>query len=98
MCEMRVVPGYEKKQRGCQYCLHSDMKRHAGQMRTFCPHSECPYDVLDKYETYERFMESEDSLIRVDEYFSTVAGCYELARQAHSPKRVFSDGDSKIGL
>jgi hypothetical protein len=95
---MRLVLGFEKKQRGCQYCLHSDMKRYKGQVRTFCPHRECPYTVLDKYESYEEFMESEDSMILVGEFFTSVAGCYELAKQTHSPKRMFSDGDHRTVL
>lgn len=93
---MRVIPKYENKQRGCSDCLHSETKRFAQQFRVFCPHRKCPYTVLDKYKTYEEFMASEDSKILVGEFFNTVAGCYELAKQTHSTKRIFSDGDNRI--
>ena len=95
---MRVIPLYEKKKRGCQYCLHSKKNRIEGQLRTCCPFSNCQYPVLDKYESYEEFMESEDSKILVDEFFTSVAGCYGLAKQECSPKKIFSDGDGKIGF
>lgn len=93
---MRIVPNHENNQRGCQYCLDGETKRFCGKMRIFCPVAECPYSVLDKYKTYEEFMASEDSVIHVGEFFSTVAGCYELAKQTHSTKRIFSDGDNRI--
>lgn len=95
---MRVVPGYEKKQRGCQYCLHSSEIRYGGQYRTACPFGECPYKMLDQYKTYEEFIASEDSRILVDEFFTSVAGCYELAKQAHTTKKIFSDGDQRLYL
>lgn len=98
MNEKRVLGATEKKQRGCQYCLHVTSKRHEGQIRNACPFIKCPYEVLDKYKTYEEFMESEDSKILVEEFFTSVAGCYELSSCEHTPKRIFSDGDSKTNL
>jgi hypothetical protein len=38
---------------------------HGGGIRTTCPHAKCPYTVLDKYDTYEAFMESDDSKINI---------------------------------
>lgn len=95
---MRVVPFYEKKQRGCQYCLHVQTVRHEGEFRTACPFTECPYHVLDKYDSYEEFMESEDSKIPVTEFFTTVAGFDKLAKYGQSPKKIFSDGDDRVDL
>ncbi len=96
---MRLVPYYEKKQRGCQYCANVEIVeggRSKGS-RTCCPFDECPYAVLDKYKTYEEFMKSEDSKILVNEFFSTVASCYELQSRM-TPNRSFSDGDSRVGI
>jgi hypothetical protein len=95
---MRIVPGYEKKQRGCEWCLHKSIARSGRDIRTGCPFDECPYRVLDKYKTYEEFMASEDSKILVNEFFTSVAGCYELAKQAQSPKKIYSDGDHRLHL
>lgn len=80
MNEMHIIPSYVKKQRGCQYCAdvgHIRAGNHG--MRFACPHDECPYHVLDKHETYEKFMASEDSRILVDGFFQTAASCYDLA-------------------
>ena len=97
--ENRVLPSYEKKQHGCQYCLHVTTKRHEGEIRNACPFKECPYKVLDKYKSYEEFMASEDSKIFVTEFFSTVPGAYELGAFPHAPKGIFEDkGDFKMHL
>ena len=93
----RMIPYYEKKQRGCQYCLHMEVHAMKGDSRTFCPFETCPFTVLDKYNTYEEFMKSEDSKILVNEFFSTVAYCYELQGRM-TPSRSFSDGDSRVGI
>lgn len=69
----RPIYAHEKRKRGCQYCLHVTSMRHKGEVRNACPFTDCPYEVLDKYETYEEFMASEDSKILVNEFFSTVA-------------------------
>lgn len=93
----RVIPYYEKRQRGCQYCLHMSLQKTKGYLHTACPFNECPYTVLDKYKTFEEFMKSEDSKILVNEFFSTVASCYELQSRM-TPNRSFSDGDSRVGI
>lgn len=98
MWGMRMIPLHDNKKRGCQYCMNKQSARFDGQLRSGCPFMECPYHVLDKYDSYEEFMESEDSKILVAEFFTTVAGCYELAKCSQSPKRVFSDGDDKMHL
>jgi len=66
-----------------------------GKKYTACPYSECPYKVLDKYESYDEFLESEDSKILVDQFFSTAADCYTLGRITRKPQRMFSDGDKR---
>lgn len=88
---MRVVPNYEKRQRGCQYCFDVGKQHYKGANRIACPHDECPYAVLDKYETYDQYMASQDSRILVHEFFQTVASCYELANQ-NIPAREFFRG------
>ena len=98
MPRMRVVPSYEKKQRGCEACLHVGKVRDCSVWRIACPFAECPYHVLDKYKTYEEFMASEDSKILVNEFFSSAASCYELASINCSPKRVYSYGDGGCSL
>lgn len=92
----RVLGAFEKRKRGCQYCLHITTLRYGGEIRNACPFESCKYDVLDKYQSYEEFMASEDSKIMVTEFFTTVASCYELSSSSQSPKRVYSDGDHKI--
>ena len=92
---MHVISNKERKKRGCEYCTESELKRVFKDQRRVCNHEECPYEVLDKYETYEEFMESEDSKIVVNEFFSSTAQCYELAKCNTSPKRLFSDGDQR---
>jgi hypothetical protein len=62
--------------------------RDAGYFRTGCPHDECSYHVLDKYDTYEEFMASEDSKILVDGFFQTTASCYELANGNIAVKQI----------
>ena len=94
----RVVPCYEKKQRGCLYCIHSTRQISRGENRTGCPFEECPYTVLDKYNTYEEFMASEDSKILVNEFFKTVATVYEFSANPCKTKVLFSDGDGRIGI
>lgn len=95
---MRVVPFFEKKQRGCIYCANVGVSRYRTDNRTSCPFDECPYRVLDKYKSYEEFMASEDSKILVTEFFTDCGesgGLYEVDRK---PTRRFSDGDGKLQL
>jgi hypothetical protein len=95
----RVLRGFEKKQRGCQYCLHVTTMRHEGEIRNACPFDKCPFEILAKYKTYEEFMASEDSKIFVTEYFSTLPSYYELGAFSHAPKGIFEDkGDFKMHL
>ena len=96
---MRVIPVFEKKKRGCPYCLKMTEGIVEGVLRTnCCPYDKCPYTVLDNYKTYEEFMASEDSKILVSEFFvdcGEIGGLYEVDRK---PNRNFSDGDGKVGL
>ena len=95
----RLLTSFEKKQRGCSYCLHVDVVRLSCGIRNVCPYAECPYEVLEKYRTYEDYMASEDSLIMVNEYFSTLPSIYELSTFSHAPKGIFEDkGDFKMHL
>jgi hypothetical protein len=97
---MRFIKFQEKKKRGCLYCQNVVVKKSGyggGDSHTACPFDECPYKVLDKYETYEAFMKSEDSKILVNEFFSSVASCYECQSRM-TPNRSFSDGDSRVGI
>lgn len=61
--------------RGCIYCL--DMVRKPARWGNFrtksCPYDVCPYEVLDKYKSYDEFIESEDSRILTDAFFDTGA-------------------------
>ncbi len=95
----RVLPVFEKRQRGCSYCLHVTSLRHNGEIRNACPYPKCPYEVLDKYKSYEEFMESDDSKIFVTEFFATIPSVYELGSFPHAPKGIFEDkGDFKMHL
>ncbi len=95
---MRVIHMKEKKQRGCAYCTHVDIKKHGYATQTSCPFDECPFKVLDKYDTYEEYMASEDSRILVTEFFQTIADCYELSSASKKPTKNYSDGDFKMSF
>lgn len=60
---MRLLTFKEKVHRGCFYCI--DVKRISTKsgVCSSCPHDECPYHILDKYETYDDYIESDDSKI-----------------------------------
>ena len=73
-----------------------EVVRSGKEGRLTCPFEECIYCVLDKYDTYEEFMASEDSKIMVTEFFQTVASCYELSTSTHSPNRSYSDGENWV--
>ena len=90
--EKRTLTLGEKKQRGCVYCKHVEHGKYGGCNRLFCPFDRCPYKVLDKYETYEEFMASEDSKILVGAFFQTAASCYELSNGNMQVRKMFSDG------
>lgn len=59
---MRKLTIREIRHRGCYYCeKRVDKWNEAeGCNRSNCPYEECPYRILDKFDTYEEFMESED--------------------------------------
>lgn len=95
--KQRKVLGSEKKQRGCQYCADMKLGKFDGESRTCCPFAVCPYHVLDKYKTYEEFMDSEDSKILVNEFFTSIAYCYDFTT-TQKRNRIFSDGDFKVHL
>lgn len=57
----------ERTKRGCIYCtdVGTVYDKGSGAMRRVCPHMECPYKALDKYDSYEDFLKSEDSEINI---------------------------------
>ena len=95
---MRVVSIFEKKKRGCPYCLHVETGRFDGCVRTACPYYKCPFTVLDKYKTYEEFMASEDSKILVDEFFISFDGGFDFHKSGHTNNVSFTDGDGRVDL
>lgn len=97
---MRVVPLREKTKRGCAYCKDMELKRipSKGGVRTSCPHDECPYHCLDKYDTYEEFMASEDAKILVDGFFQTVPSIYELSNANTQVKQIYRESESRVFL
>lgn len=76
---MRLIPIHEKKKRGCECCTEVIHAKVSSRFRLKCPHTECPYNVLDKYDYYEEFMASEDAKILVPEFFQTTASCYDFS-------------------
>lgn len=93
---MRYLKKHTIKKRGCDFCL--DMAVTKGEDKKphkTCMHDTCPYKVLDKYETYEEFMQSEDSRILVGQFFETAAKCYTMGKITKKPQRMFSDGDKR---
>ena len=94
---MRMVPYFEKKQRGCMYCNHMKAKEFGKEIRTACPFDECPYHDLDKYKTYDEFMASDDSLILVGEFFTSFASAFDSS-MPRTPNKSFSDGDNRVGI
>ena len=59
---IRKLRKAEAVQRGCYFCEHKVNKwdNSRGCNRSCCPFEKCPYGVLDKYDTYDDFVESED--------------------------------------
>lgn len=86
---LRVVNFKEKKQRGCWYCTNKQVTKDMGSIRTACPYKVCPYRELDKYDSYEEFLGSDDSKILVDGFFHTSASCYELANGNVTVKQIY---------
>lgn len=64
---MRNLKKAEKTKRGCIWCTDVAKKKSPvnGKCRTACPHDKCPYTVLDKYDDYEDYMKSDDSVINI---------------------------------
>lgn len=95
---MRLIKTTEKKKRGCESCKDKGLMYANGAVRSACPYEECPYHVLDKYDTYEEYMESEDCRILVNEFFQTIPECYESGRVSTRFRSIYSDGDSRVHL
>ena len=95
---MRVVSFREKKKRGCWYCTDAQKTKDHGCIRTGCPHDVCPYHVLDKYDTYEEFLESEDSKILVGEFFQSKPSCYELSNGNVTVNQIYGGGKQELHL
>ncbi len=87
--KLRLVSLYERKQRGCTYCNDVVYRGVRGSNRLACPLDKCPYKVLEKYETYEEYMASEDCRILVDGFFQNVASCYELGNGNTQVRQIF---------
>lgn len=83
---MRFLKIAEKKKRGCEYCA-DNVKMFIRHHRTLCPYEECPYTVLDKYDTYEEFLKSKDSKVDVAGLFCNESGDWRLTLSA---KRYYS--------
>ena len=64
---MRKLYAAEIEQRGCHYCENRVLKwdRSGGFYRSNCPYQRCPYRVLNKYDTYEEYMNSEDCKLQI---------------------------------
>jgi hypothetical protein len=95
---VRVIRKYENKKRGCNYCFNVEHVKCGHATQTRCPFDECPYKVLDKYDSYEDYMASEDSKILVDEFFQTVADYYMFGSVSKKPTKHYSDGDFKVNF
>lgn len=79
--EVRKQTKAEIIKRGCEWCTDRKRARSTdGVVRYGCIYSKCPYTILDKYETYDEFLDSDDSKIITPEFFQTVADCYDLAQ------------------
>lgn len=100
MLKMRPVSLREKNKRGCAYCKDMELKRipSKGGVRTCCPHDKCPYNALDKYDTYEDFMASDDAKILVDGFFQTVPSIYDLSNGNAQVKSIYRESASRVFL
>lgn len=99
MKKVRFLKAYEKKQRGCAYCLDMSVLHDESDKPHFtCKHDKCPYTVLDKYETYDEFLASEDSKILVPQFFEAAQELFRLTKISNKPQRMFSDGSGTAYL
>ena len=89
MDEVRFLKKHEMRQRGCEICVDMQKVTACRKIHYACPHERCPYKVLDKYETYDEFLESEDSKIIVPEFFKTVAECCSMAQVGSNPVNLY---------
>lgn len=66
---MRLLTVGEKQKRGCVYCakVRTTYIKGRGARRLVCPHTACPYTVLDKHDTYDDYMKSKDSTVNIAE-------------------------------
>lgn len=69
---MRTLTKKTRTKRGCDYCL--DMRKEKpkekdGKPVYKCIHGKCPYHELDKHETYDDYLKSEDSRMPFDRLF-----------------------------
>ena len=83
--KVRCLKRHEIDQRGCLICADMRTAGTGKESHLACLHDECPYKVLDKYESYDEFFASEDSMILVPEFFKTAADCYEMAQVREDP-------------
>ena len=95
MLKMRPMSLREKNKRGCAVCEDMEVHRVFDVVRTCCPHDQCPYHVLDKYDTYEEFMASDDAKILVDGFFQTVPSIYEMSSGNAQVKKIYRDDASR---
>ena len=87
------------KQRGCDYCLDYTKARDVeGKPHHSCTHKACPYTVLDKYETYDEFLASEESKILVPMFFEAADELFRLAKISKKPLRMLIDRSGRAYL
>ena len=91
---MHRIPLHKKTKRGCAYCADAERSKNGQGYCYTCKHDECPYRVLDKYDSYEEFMASEDARILVTEFFQTAASCYDLMNGNVVARKYFAKRES----
>lgn len=60
----RILKKSERDKRGCNDCANMIRTELGNGVTHTCPYEECPYHELDKYNTYEECLNSEDSKIK----------------------------------
>ena len=61
---MRKIHNADAAKRGCRWC--ADSIKPTGNSVRRCPYDECPYHEMDKYETYQEYLEKEAPSFDVD--------------------------------
>lgn len=58
----RMLTDKERAQRGCLYCMDvvTTGKHSTYYAGRYCPHEQCPYRELDRFEDYERYIRETD--------------------------------------